>query len=134
MATTLFIISALCFFISNGIDTEISRIKDKEAFTPLHRMVYSYFIRHETMFLQKAIPIISGISIFILMPTSISLAFHINWFLAFLIAIFLKVIQGIFSGIMITPVLLFARGDFFSSIIVTFIIGIITMVMGIIIR
>ena len=127
MATTLLIISAIYFLITNGIDTLISHAK-KDILSPLYNAV----MMNETEFLEKACPIISGISLFILMPTSISFAFHINWFIALGIAFVSKfVIQGFLVNIYIA---VFSRGNIFFSMIITFIIGIVTMVIGIIIR
>jgi len=134
MATTLFIISAVCFYISNGIDTYVSHSR-KDVLSPMYRPINAYLMMYETVFLEKAIPIISVISIWMLMPTSISMAFHLNWFLAFLIVLLLKVIvQGVLVTMVNFVIVFFARGKFFSSMIITFIVGIITLVIGILIR
>ena len=126
MATTLLIISAICFLIANGIDTLISHAKKE----PGSRWFF-FVIEHETIFSEKANPIISMISLAILMPTSISLAFHINWFLALGIAFASKlIIQGFLVNIYIA---IFSRGNLFSSIIIAFIVGIITLIIGVLI-
>ena len=138
MATTLFIISALCFFISHLIYIFISNYH-KDVLSPHFLTISSYlFVRsmmNENLFLEKITPTLNILSIFILMPTAISLAFYINWFLALLIVILLiLIVQGLLMSIIKTIIVFFAKGNFFPSIIITFIVGIIFMVIGILVK
>jgi len=127
MATILLVISAIYFLITNGIDTFISHERN----APFSKWFFNISL-HETMFLEKATPIISMVSLFILMPTSISLAFHINWFLSLGIAFVSKfIIQGFLVNLYIA---IFSKGNLFSSMIISFIVGVIALIIGIIIR
>jgi len=127
MATILLVISALYFFVTNGMDTLIGHEEKENIGSPL----YMQIISSKTEFFEKTCPIISFISIFVLMPTTISLAFHINWFIAFGITILLKfIIQGITVGIYN---MFFYRGNPFFSMVLSFILGIVTMIIGLLV-
>ena len=126
MTTMLLVISAIYFLIANGIDTLISHAKN-DVFSPLNNVI----MMTETEFFEKVSPFISWISLLVLMPTSISLAFHINWFLALGIAFLSKfIIQGVLVNIYIA---VFSKGNLFSSMMIAFIVGIITLIIGILI-
>jgi len=132
MATTLLIISVFYFLITNGIDTLIYNSK-KDMLSPRFMEIQKMIIYYETEFFEKACPVISWISLLVLMPTSISLAFHLNWFLAFLIgAVLLKfIVQGFIVNIYIAFI---KRANLYTSMIISFIIGIITLIIGTLIR
>jgi len=130
MATTLLIISAIFFLITNGIEIFLYNAQnDKHSF--FHRESWMMWWNNYNGFYEKGCPLISDISLFILMPTSISIAFHLNWFLAFGSALLLKfIVQRTLVNIYIS---IFRRANLYSSMIKTFIIGIITMIIGILI-
>ena len=131
MATTLLTISALFFLITNGIDTLIYKV-GKDILSPWYRVIQRMSFHFENESTEKICSIISWISLLILLPTSISLAFRLNWFIAFAISFALKfIVQGFIVNIYVAVV---RRANLYSSMIITFIIGIITMVIGIIIR
>ena len=132
MATTLLIISAIYFLITNGIDTLLYNV-GKDVLSPWHRVIQRMSFHYENKSTEKICSIISWLSLLILLPTSISLAFHINWFLAFLIgAVLLKfIVQGFIVNIYIAII---RRANLYSSMIITFIIGVITLIIGILTR
>jgi steroid 5-alpha reductase family enzyme len=113
MVATLFVISALLFLITFGIN----------AFIPISEdMRDSGYIDN----FWKAKPIISG---FILAPTSISLAFNLNWFLSLLIIV---VVTFTIIGYIVKAYLVrFASGKGLETDIKwTFILGIIFFIIG----
>ena len=125
MATILLAVSAFYFFITNGIDFTITY--HRRNYGPL----WEDIIFSETDFLRNVSPAFGFVSLLILLPTSISLAFHLNWFLAFGIAILLRftllrIIVGAYMAI-------FYRGNPYFSMILSFILGIVTMIIGLVI-
>jgi len=131
MATTLLIISAFYFLITNGIETFIYNV-GKDILSPWYRVVQSMSFRYENESTEKICSIISWLSLLILLPTSISLAFHLNWFIAFAIGFALKfIVQGFIVNIYVAII---RRANLFSSMIITFIIGVITLIIGVLVR
>ena len=128
MATTLLVISAILFLVTNGIDSLIAREEKVNMGSPLYWQISD----SKTEFLCKVTTIFSFVSLLIFLPTTISLAFHLNWFLALGIAILLKLIlQGVIVSVYMV---IFYRGNPYFSMILSFILGIVTMIIGLIIR